>query len=718
MRVFIVLILFVVALAAACDSEIPTVPTIVVPITAVDDSTALANAVAEALTGTAMDAVGLTETQFAREGITLTPTLTATPTITPLAPTATEPLPPSPTYTPSVTPTATFAPFPTNVIPDSSQTNAQGSGRLRVLNAWAQYAADANTQVDVYINDQRVMHALEMGQATAYQRVAPGAVRVSLYPADTLPTEQPSRPPLVSQTVQMTPGGSISMVVADFGQGVSLLPVVEDPTPLASGMSRLTVLQANPDLPEINILLPDAKRALASFLQNAELVGPMDLPRNQYRLELYDSATPELLVADVSGVNLIGQVNHLLVLTPPSPDSLSVTDVLLFTGSTQRVESDRNVRFVNAATELGPLSFVWDDLVQLTNLNVGSLSAPVPISSLGTDLALTDARNRFAGSFTLGPWNTPEEDGDKIILILNDPSSSGALTMEYSQNAPPSAIRANLRLIHSLPDTVPLSLQTRVYRTDTRVDEDGDEETFRVDTPWEVVTGNVSYSLASDYEGRAPDLYDIRVVLTGTETEIARLDQVQLVAGGIYDFVVAPGEEPGSANLLMIQPEVQVGPASEQNPAAIREIVDATLTAMATPDANTATPVRTPTPTISPVPTNTPNPTNTPSVSPPELLVDPVPPNAASGSFTVLGVNFAAGERYSISLDGGRELQTGRVGEDGSVLTVVALPADITPGPHIVQICVDCTNGGLQQSDFAIVVVADPSATPSPTPVA
>jgi hypothetical protein len=138
---------------------------------------------------------------------------------------------------------------------------------------------------------------------------------------------------------------------------------------------------------------------------------------------------------------------------------------------------------------------------------------------------------------------------------------------------------------------------------------------------------------------------------------------------------------------------------------------------MVTPAVNTPTAVRTPTPTISPVPTNTAYPTRTPEVPPPALLVDPAPPNANNGTFTLIGVNFASGERYAVRLDGGPELQSGRVAQDGSLITVVTLPTNTAPGPHIVQVCVDCERGGLQQAEYIVVVVADPNLTATPTPV-
>ncbi len=706
MRLFLVSIML---LAAACDNSVPPAPPIVINITAVKDTTALANAVEQALTGTALNSVALTETQYAREGITLTPTLTATATATPPAPSATAPLPPSATYTPSTTPTATFAVYPTNVIVAEAPAGSQDTARLRVLNAWVDYRPESDERVDVYINDMRVAHAMEVQQTTAYQRVSAGAARVSVYLSQDDPAAQLAAPPLISQTVNLSPGGSMSLVIADVGQGLTLVPVTEDATPLASGMSRITLLHANPALLELNVLLPDTRRVLAVNLQSAGVAGPVDLPRDNYLLQLYDSFTPELLLTEISGLNLTGQVNHLLVFVPASPDSLALTDYLLFTGSTDLIETDVNVRFINAASEVGSLSFSWEDRVQIPRLAVGAASVAVPLSGLGTVVEVNNLQGNEVGEIQLGPWTTAGERTDKLVVIL-DPNDNAAPVVgsaTFSQDAIASPIRANLRLINALPDTLPLALQASLPAS-LQLDPN--------EAAWEVLVANVRYGESSDYGGRAPGIYDVRVVLTGTNTEIARLPQLQLLAGGAYQFIVVPGTEPGSANLLLMQPEVQIGLASAQGLEAIPEIVNATLTALAPASVDTATPVRTATPTVTPVPTNTAYPTNTPSVRPPTLFIDPLPPNAASRTFTLVGVNFAAGKRYSIRLDNSPELQSGRVGQDGSLLVVVNLPINITPGPHIVQLCVDCGPGGLQQAEFAIVVVADPNATATPTP--
>jgi hypothetical protein len=532
---------------------------------------------------------------------------------------------------------------------------------------------------------------------------------VSVYESQSDPAAALAATPLLSQTVTLSGGGSVSLVIADMGQGPSLMPVVEDTTPLASGMSRLTLLQANPALLTADVVLPSTRQVLATNMDSASVIGPVDLPRDNYTLQLYDSLTPQLLLSEISDLNLTGQVNNLLVFVPQPPESQMLTDYMLFTGSTRLVDTDVNVRFVNAASAVGPLSLAWEGRTQIPLLGVGNATVALPISGLGTEISVVTGQGTRAGDIQLGPWTTASERTDKMVVILNptDNAATAAIDSEtFAQDAPPSAIRANLRLINALPDTVPLALQVSVPNA---------PNTAPGETAWEVLVANVRYGAASDYAGRAPALYDVRAVLTSTDTEIARLSQLQLLAGGTYQFIVVPGTEPGSANMLLVQPEVQVGLVAAQDPGRVREIVEATLTALAPTAGNTSTPVRTPTSTVTPVPTNTPYPTNTPSVPPPTLLLDPVPPRTASETFTLVGVGFAANQRFSISLDGGPELQAGRTDEGGNLFAVVNLPVNIVPGPHIVQLCVNCEPDGLQQAMFAIVVVADPNTTPTPT---
>ncbi|MBZ0286016.1 MAG: hypothetical protein K8I30_00270, partial [Anaerolineae bacterium] len=224
---------------------------------------------------------------------------------------------------------------------------------------------------------------------------------------------------------------------------------------------------------------------------------------------------------------------------------------------------------------------------------------------------------------------------------------------------------------------------------------------------------------ASGYVPRTPEILDVRVVITGTRNVIAQLQGLQLLPGGMYDFVALPGEEVGTFRLELMQPVVQFTSLAidKGDPTAIAEAVQATLTAQAPAISPTPTSANTATPTPTPVATNTPRPTNTPSVLPPVLIVDPAPPNAALNSFTLTGQRFSEGKRFEVLLDADlQEIGRGTTSSSGDFQLTVRLPVDIEPGPHIIQVCVDCRAGGVQQAQYASVVVADPDVTPSPTP--
>ena len=235
---------------------------------------------------------------------------------------------------------------------------------------------------------------------------------------------------------------------------------------------------------------------------------------------------------------------------------------------------------------------------------------------------------------------------------------------------------------------------------------------------WIPIT-NATAGTASAFVPRTPEILDVRVVQTGTRNVIAQRLNVQLLPGGVYDFLVVPGTEPGSAVLQLMQPIVQFTTLAidRGDPTAIAEAVQATLTAQAPAISPTPTSANTATATPTPVATNTARPTNTPSVLPPIVIINPPAPNVAAGNFTVVGQNFSPGKRFTIRLDAEtRDLGRGTVADDGTLVVTVRIPTDALSGPHTVQVCADCRAGGINQAQYAPLVVADPEVTLSPTP--
>lgn len=704
-RSFLYLILLMAALAA-CDTAIPTAPPITVNITAVENSTALAQAVSEAITATAKVNIGLTETVLAQGGITLTPS--NTPTLTPtLTPTPTRFVTATPTPRPSETPTPTFVPIQT--ITPSAQEVASGTGWLRLINL----TRGENAIYDVLFNEDQVARSIEPDAQTNYFQVNPGAVRVSLStPAQRIEAGTPP-PPLTSAVVDVPVGGIVTVLVIPSDSGIKLLPVIENPAPLPTGKSRLIIVQTNGILPPLDFMVPTLRAMLVSGLVNGQIAGPYDLPAGEYPFDLFDDIREGQVIANLLPVTLLSQSSYILVLLPSRNPSEQLTEVKLLSGFTRSLDTDVRVRFVNALESAPAIQAQIDGQLKLSQLRYGAVSDPVAVSSLGANLVISGAEQQmlFNGALSAFP---ADDRGDRLIIVSQNPQAEmpgqqPAVLTILSQNPPPSTINARVRLVHALPGGVPLILQVRPQTTGRTLG--------ATEVPWASI-GQAEFGKTSDYLNRNPGVYSVRVLLSTNQSPIGILENIQFLAGGVYDFMVVPGNEPGSAVLKLVEPSIQVTELvlGKGNPTAVFEAVAATLTSQA--PVSTATPTRafTPTPTRTPVPTNTPRPTNTPSFLQPILLVNPAPPNTALGSVNLTGQNFQPGQAYVVTLDNDtRVISSGTVNEDGTILVTVQLPENLTPGSHIIQVCVDCRPRGAQQLALAVFLARDARITPTAT---
>jgi hypothetical protein len=680
-------------------------------ITAVDDTTALADGVAQALTSTAQVYVAATETELAFQGIHPTETPTLTPSLT-YTPSPTRFVTATSTPTATVTLTPTFAPYATYT-PEAASEQNSGLGWIRVLNASRQRA---EIGLDIYVNDTRIARNLVFRQDTVYQQVPAGPVRVSLQNVDVGVAPQISAtvpPPLLTTVVEVPENAALSVVVTDNkARALQLFLVGESTTPLPSGASRLTIVQANPYLLESNVFLPDIARALVYNMAPDQIIGPMNITAGQHPVEFYDSDLPDQLYARLDEIEFADRVDYLLVFISAELETNSPTDYLVFTSPDRRLQTDIGVRFVNSYTE--PIAILFDGQSILRSLSVGETSPVIPISRQGGAIVMQTILGQKLYEAPVGPWQGVDGDNDKIILVYPNPNPISEFTQislaDFPQNAPPTAIRASLRLIHALPRTVGLSLQIRpslsVVQGDTAPD-------------WITIAGSEALQ-ASTYVGRTPGVYDLRVVLQGAAgTILGRLSNVELLAGGVYDFIIVPGGDIGSSRLQMVEPAVQFTSAgiNEGDPEVVFEAVGATLTAMAPEVTVTPTTFFTATPTITPVPTNTPRPTNTPDVAQPSIVVIPAPPDTVRGSVSVAGQDFGSDLNYTIMLSSSRTaLAAGRTAEDGTFNNSVTLPPSLSPGWYTLIVCVDCRTGGRQQQAVASIQVAPANLTPTVTP--
>jgi hypothetical protein len=716
--IFTLLALVLMAFIAACEG-IPNPPAVTVVVTVVDDTSALDQAVANAVVGTDQAHQAETATVFAQGGVTLTPSPTLTPTFTATA-SPTRYVTPSRTPPASETPTATFIPYLTNT---AVAVQEGDQAWIRILHAWRDLQGRApSTNVDVYVNEERISRALALGEQTTYMQVLPGQVRINLRTVDANAATPTAL--LINEVVSIIPGTITSIVLADLGQGLELFPVKEDLSPLTTNQSRLTIVQANPELIPINMFVPATQRTLTTDLVTRGVSGPLDLPSGNYTVDLYDVKNPGVILETLPTFDLIPRLNYIMVMSPYRDQGQRFTSTLLFSGSTRLIETDLNARFINFASDIGPLNIAIDGQNMFNQLPVGSVSAGVPVSNLGSRTTITDASGNMLYEGVLGPWTTDaERESDKIFLISANTSpatqQSPITITALSQNPPTSAINASIRLIHALPGGVPISLEIRRVAAQAALTPGFSPSGNQTpEVPW-VAIAQASLGTASNYASRTPEVFDVRVVQAGTRTPLAQINNVQLLAGAIYDFVVLPGTEAASARLELIQPSVQVTTLAVDtgNPEYIQEAVQATIASLVTQVSPTATGMNTATPTLTPVATNTPRASYTPSIAQPSLIIDPVPPNATGGVVTVIGQNFTPGRPYSIRIDTNpTDLANGVVNSDGTLGQVVTLPFNIAPGPHTIRVCVDCLSGGnARQEQFAVVIVAEANTTPTVT---
>ncbi len=726
-RSLLVLILSLTIITAGCDANVQAPPPITVVITAVNDQQALDDAVNAALTATAQENTYATETQLARAAISLTPSITPTITPTLAPPTATPFLSPTPTSTATETLTPTLAPLASNT---PSMVDTDTNGRIRFLHVWR---PDINAlPIDILIEDTPVVRDFQLGASTGYQSVAAGTIRVSVVQsvtAEALANPNPSNlpVPILTQAIDVPRGGSLSIALADLGDGLTLVPITEDVSPLSTGETRLNILQANANLLRSNVSTSDTGMTLVSNIALGDTPGPFDFAAGQLSLQLFDADSPSQLIANLQPFTVSPHVNYLLVFLPPARDDQSsqVTDFLLFEGSVGMTESEVGVRYLNAAISAGPVRVFLNGEILVNELQVGQATVTLPSSTLGNQLSIVSLAGAEVYSGSLGPWQNAEQSkSPKIVLITDAPATQGSPVrvepITFFEGTPPSLTRSNVRLIHGLTGvTRTLDLEIRSTNPTIITNAVGVPQSQQGDTTWSPVVQNIGFGTASNYTVRTPNLFDVRLVLSGSSTAQAQIPTLQLLPGGVYDFVALPGgSAQGVARLLLLQPEVQVSVfgVNQSDPAVVQEQVEAILTASAPAVTVTPTSFSTATATISPVPTNTPQGTNTPNIPDPVIVVNPKPPNTAVGALILRAQNFSPQRRYTVRLDNEPENISGSINDDGTLLLTVPIPANFEPGTHTVRICVDCRPGGMQQEGAAVFYVADPNRTATPTP--
>ncbi len=114
------------------------------------------------------------------------------------------------------------------------------------------HAADA-PPVDVYLNNQIFVEGVNFRQATDYRSLPAGVYGVTVFPAGADPATESAA--ILGELV-LTEGDVVSVVAVGADGVFQLVRLEDNPLPPGNGQARLTILNALPDVPAVDLVDP------------------------------------------------------------------------------------------------------------------------------------------------------------------------------------------------------------------------------------------------------------------------------------------------------------------------------------------------------------------------------------------------------------------------------------------------------------------------------
>ena len=145
------------------------------------------------------------------------------------------------------------------------------------------------------------------GEVTDYQRLQPGFYTAALTPGD-----QPDAAPLLTASLEVTPGTAATVAVTGVGGGRTANVIVDDLTPPPAGQARVRLLQGASTAPVVDVTAVDGP-VIAEDVAFGTATGYAPVPAQTWTLRI----TPRGGEAQPSTVEVAlepGSVNTLLVL--------------------------------------------------------------------------------------------------------------------------------------------------------------------------------------------------------------------------------------------------------------------------------------------------------------------------------------------------------------------------------------------------------------------
>lgn len=473
-------------------------------------------------------------------------------------------------------------------------------GNLRVVNALVGLGA-----VDVFLDGERIAYGLEPEQATPYLFVLSGNHNLTVRPinADELST------PIADVLIDLAPNGSQTAIVyqkqfAAAGQNLTsaqsgaVFVIDDDRSPIRLGKTRLTGVHLAVGTPQpVTIGYPSGE-ALLYRLTVEQPYGTIDIDAGAYSLALMDADSPDNLILQRFGeANFYASTLYTLVVVPDVTPAVGTAleavspNPRMFIISAPLDPPSGNglrLRIMHAAHDAAVLDLYIDERLVASRVNYGRFTEYLGLANYGHTITI----RRFGASpdepplgralFTITPENTTQLNWT-LLLVNSNPANTAALqanalaSSAQEVNAPivfntpggdvmvallPDNISetqrdfARVRVINAADGVPALRLLTKGYPPPepvpgVTVTPAPPPTPGPTPTPAPVTEGVVFGAEANEAEIPAGFYEELTFVPEGGTGALDRLQNVQLVAGVVYTFVLV-GSPAGNPPLDLI----------------------------------------------------------------------------------------------------------------------------------------------------------------------
>ncbi|MFK8016894.1 MAG: DUF4397 domain-containing protein [Gammaproteobacteria bacterium] len=411
-----------------------------------------------------------------------------------------------------------------------------GQTKLQVLHA----SADAPA-VNVLVNGTETLSGVDFKQGSAALTLDEGDYEIQV---DGI---LPAGPATVIGPVTLTfaPDTLYSVIALNGVAAIEPLVIDQPDTAVPAGSTRVRVVHAAPDAPEVDVFVTTpgadltAEMPVGTFEFRGDL-GPVEVTSADYQIRVTAAGDPAAVVFDSGTVALADGANLLLAAVPNTGTGAAPISLALLDGTAaaeiRDTDTPADLRVVHASPDAPAVDVVAND----------GFAAP-----LVEDLAFPD----FTGFLSVPPatYNikvTPADNAG-VVVIDTDLDLEAAQTYTViavdvlatidaivaADDPRPVATEAKVRIIHGSP----AAGNVDIFVTAAGADITAETPAF-TDVAFKANTGFVSLAAGT---------YDVTVTPTGTTTAAIGPATITIVDGGVYT-AIARDAEGGGAPLGLI----------------------------------------------------------------------------------------------------------------------------------------------------------------------